>query len=156
MALRCCGYTGDESASNASRYWPTGDIGYLDEQGFLYITGRKKNIFITSFGRNVSPEWVERELTLHPVIAQAAVFGEARPWNVAVIAAKGAAENVDQAIAEANRLLPDYAQIRRWIPAVSAIHPAQRPADTERALAPRSRVESLSSKYRTTVRGNDR
>lgn len=117
------GYTSDDPASNTSGYWPTGDIGHLDEQGFLHITGRKKNIFITSFGRNVSPEWVERELTLHPAIAQAAVFGEARPWNVAVIAAKGASVDVDQAIAEANRLLPDYAQIRQWIPAEAPFTP---------------------------------
>ncbi len=66
-------------------FWPTGDIGHLDENGFLHLTGRKKNMFITSFGRNVAPEWIERELTLSPAIAQAAVFGEARPWNVAVI-----------------------------------------------------------------------
>ncbi len=78
------GYTG-AAPLQANEFWPTGDTGHLDEQGFLHLTGRKKNIFITSFGRNVAPEWVERELTLHPAIAQAAVFGEARPWNVAVI-----------------------------------------------------------------------
>ena len=42
---------------------PTGDLGHLDEAGFLHISGRKKSQFITSFGRNVAPEWVERELT---------------------------------------------------------------------------------------------
>src|SRR3989338_3036856 len=77
------GYTGDAPLQpgecSSTKFWPTGDIGHLDGQGFLYLTGRKKNIFITSFGRNVSPEWVESELTLHPAIAQAAVFGEARP-----------------------------------------------------------------------------
>jgi len=118
------GYTGDDSACGLAGYWPTGDIGRLDAQGFLHITGRKKNIFITSFGRNVSPEWVERELTLHPAIAQAAVFGEARPWNVAVIVARGGSlEAVEQAIAEANCLLPDYAQVRQWIPAQAPFAP---------------------------------
>ncbi len=100
-------------------FWPTGDIGHLDDEGFLHLTGRKKNIFITSFGRNVSPEWVERELTLHPAIAQAAVFGEARPWNVAVIVPRGNASPaaIDQAIADANLVLPDYAQVKCWLPA---------------------------------------
>lgn len=117
------GYTGTRETRQIRDYWPTGDIGHLDGAGFLHITGRKKNMFITSFGRNVMPEWVERELTLHPAIAQAAVFGEGRPWNVAVIVARGPREAVEQAIAEANRLLPDYARVRRWIPAQAPFTP---------------------------------
>jgi len=120
------GYTGD-APLQPGEFWPTGDIGYLDEQGFLHLTGRKKNIFITSFGRNVSPEWVERELTLHPAIAQAAVFGEARPWNVAVIVPRGNTPEtvaaVSQAIAEANHVLPDYAQVKHWLPAQAPFLP---------------------------------
>ena len=120
------GYTGDMPVQ-PGEFWPTGDIGHLDERGFLHLTGRKKNIFITSFGRNVSPEWVERELTLHPAIAQAAVFGEARPWSVAVIVPRGATpeaiEAVNQAIAEANRVLPDYAQVKCWLPAQAPFLP---------------------------------
>jgi len=120
------GYTG-EAPVQQGEFWPTGDIGYLDGEGFLHLTGRKKNIFITSFGRNVSPEWVERELTLHPAIAQAAVFGEARPWNVAVIVPRGntpeAVAAVNQAIAEANRVLPDYAQVKHWLPAQAPFLP---------------------------------
>jgi long-subunit acyl-CoA synthetase (AMP-forming) len=104
---------------NESIPWSTGDIGHLDEEGYIYVTGRKKNIFITSFGRNVSPEWVERELTVHPVIAQAALFGEARPFNVAVIVARGSKEQastlINSAIAEVNLSLPDYARISKWI-----------------------------------------
>ena len=76
------GYCG--TPASAHDPWPTGDLGYLAD-GFLYLTGRKKNIFITSFGRNVSPEWVEAELTTAPAIAQAWVWGEGRPWNTAVI-----------------------------------------------------------------------
>ena len=97
-------------------WYATGDLGYLDEEGFLYLTGRKKNIFITALGRNVAPEWVERELTVQPAIAQAVVFGEARPYNVAVIVPRpGHDQNsVQQAVDIANQKLPDYAQITEW------------------------------------------
>lgn len=116
------GYT---DGSAVPEFWPTGDIGHLDDQGFLHLSGRKKNIFITSFGRNVSPEWIERELTLHPAIAQAAVFGEARPWNAAVIVPRGnaTATQIGQAIDEANLALPDYAQVKYWLPATAPFLP---------------------------------
>lgn len=99
------------------RPWPTGDLGYLDAEGYLYITGRKKSMFITSFGRNVAPEWVERELTLQLPIAQAALFGEARPFNVAVIVPRPelSAEDVTVAIKAINPVLPDYARISAWV-----------------------------------------
>ena len=78
------GYLGHpEPAANEA--WHTGDLGYLDEDGFLYLTGRKKTAYATAYGRNVSPEWVESELTSHPLIAQAAVFGEGQAINVAVL-----------------------------------------------------------------------
>ncbi|KAF0842880.1 long-subunit acyl-CoA synthetase (AMP-forming) [Methylovorus glucosotrophus] len=99
-------------------YWPTGDIGYLDKDGYLHITGRKKNIYITSYGRNVSPEWVESELALSPVIAQVAVFGEARPWSVAVIVPHVSGDitaQIEAAVQQANQTLPDYARVQQWI-----------------------------------------
>ncbi len=120
------GYIGSDPLRHGE-YWPTGDIGFLDKNGFLHLTGRMKNIFITSFGRNVSPEWVERELTLHPAIAQAAVFGEARPWNMAIIVPYDNSPEtitaIHQAIHEANEVLPDYARIRHWIPAQAPFLP---------------------------------
>lgn len=111
------GYTGEQALTSTYDYIDTGDIGYLDEDGYLFINGRKKNVFITSFGRNVSPEWVERELKNSPYIAQAALFGEARPWNVAVIVPRQAASEMDvqSAIASINADLPDYARIHRYI-----------------------------------------
>jgi len=110
------GYLGD-AAQGLGDYWPTGDIGYLDDDGFLYLSGRKKHIFITAFGRNVSPEWVERELSIEAAIAQCCVFGEARPFNVAVIVASesASAESVQQAVDAANARLPDYARVSAWL-----------------------------------------
>jgi long-chain acyl-CoA synthetase len=105
--------------STRDEWYASGDLGHLDGDGYLYITGRKKSCFITSFGRNVAPEWIEKELTLQPAIEQAVVFGEARPYNVAVIVAPPALKQdvsqINAAIEEANRRLPDYAQIGRWL-----------------------------------------
>ena len=71
------GYVGTPASSaNEVR---TGDLGEIDTDGYVYVRGRAKNMFITSMGRNVAPEWVERELTCEPVIAQAMVLGEGRP-----------------------------------------------------------------------------
>jgi long-chain acyl-CoA synthetase len=108
------GYLGQSAARSP---WRTGDLGDIDADGFLHLRGRRKNLFITSFGRNVAPEWVESELTAQPAIAQAAVFGEARPFNVAVItpAAGTNHEQVAAAIAEANSRLPDYARVQQWL-----------------------------------------
>jgi len=114
-----CGYLHD--TASPQEYWPTGDLGRLDADGYLYVTGRKKNLFITAFGRNVAPEWVEAELTAQPAVAQAAVFGEGRPFNAAVVmpspalpAGRGVPA-VAAAVAAANAELPDYARIGAWL-----------------------------------------
>jgi len=113
---RMLGYLGEPLAIAGDI--ATGDLGLLDEDGYLYITGRKKNVFVTSFGRNVSPEWPEAELTHQPEIAQAIVYGEGRPVNTAIIVpgAIGLDERaIADAVARANRNLPDYARIGDWI-----------------------------------------
>ena len=110
------GYLGDKAT--AAPAIETGDLGYLDDDGFLYVTGRRKNVFITSFGRNVSPEWPEAELLHRPEIAQACVFGEAQPFNTAVVCpadATMAAAAVADAILRANQNLPDYARVADFI-----------------------------------------
>jgi len=113
------GYLGRPETLPADGYYATGDIGHLDDDGFLHITGRKKHIFITAFGRNVSPEWVERELTVQPAIAQAVVFGEARPFNVAILSPRDGSDekHVQQCVEAANAQLPDYARVSRWLSA---------------------------------------
>jgi long-subunit acyl-CoA synthetase (AMP-forming) len=102
----------------------TGDLGHLDEDGFLHVRGRKGNTFITSFGRNASPEWIERELLGHPALAAAVVFGEGWPAPRAVLVpAPGLAAEVDEAVVAANRRLPDYARVAGWIVADEPFSP---------------------------------
>jgi long-chain acyl-CoA synthetase len=97
--------------------WATGDIGLLDSNGHLHITGRKKTAFATAHGRNLAPEWIESELTATSAIAQAALFGEGRSCNIAVLVPSNAAAvaRIGAVIEALNQTLPDYAQVNRWI-----------------------------------------
>jgi acyl-CoA synthetase (AMP-forming)/AMP-acid ligase II/pyrroloquinoline quinone (PQQ) biosynthesis protein C len=109
------GYAGQPAT--APREWRTGDVGHRDADGYLHVTGRKRNVLINAFGRNASPEWVESELAAVGAIAQAVVFGEARPWLGAVVVPMSGASDgaVERAVATANARLPDYARVTRWI-----------------------------------------
>lgn len=115
------GYLGEEERM-AQEWYPTGDLGSIDAEGFVHITGRSKNVIITSFGRNISPEWVESKLHEQASIGHAVVFGNDLPtlWAVIWALPNVTAESIDSAIATANLLLPDYAQIKHW---VRATHP---------------------------------
>jgi len=82
------GYWRDEQATRQTvrdGWLHTGDIGRLDEQGFIQITDRKKDLIVNSGGDNVSPQRVEGLLTLQPEVAQAMVYGDRRPHLVALL-----------------------------------------------------------------------
>jgi long-chain acyl-CoA synthetase len=66
-------------------WFKTGDLGALDEDGFLKITGRKKEIIVTAGGKNVAPAVLEDQLRAHPLISQAMVVGDAKPFIGALI-----------------------------------------------------------------------
>jgi long-chain acyl-CoA synthetase len=74
-----------ESARDAEGWFPTGDVGRLDGDGFLWITDRKKELIITSTGKNVSPALVENTVKEHPLIGQALVHGDSRSYLVALL-----------------------------------------------------------------------
>ncbi|NMK46441.1 AMP-binding protein [Achromobacter sp. Bel] len=109
------GYLGQPATPAA--WLPTGDLGSMDEDGFLHIRGRKKNVVITGYGRNVSPEWVELRLANQRLIAQAVVLGEGQAELGAVIWPLGDPEDSDiqACIDDANTGLPDYARIGPWM-----------------------------------------
>lgn len=109
------GYLGE--LPHLGQWWPTGDLGRFDEDGYLYLAGRKKNQFITSFGRNVNPEWIEAELTQNGVVLQAFVHGEGLHQNLALLWPVDPAcsdQALEQAVRQCNEQLPDYAQVHRW------------------------------------------
>ena len=63
----------------------TGDLGELDDEGYLKITGRKKDIIITAGGKNLTPANIENDLKQSPFISQAVMYGDRKPFPVAMI-----------------------------------------------------------------------
>lgn len=84
------GYWRNEKATreaiDADGWFHTGDLGSIDEDGFLSITGRKKEIIVTAGGKNVAPAVLEDQLRAHPLISQAMAVGDAKPFIGALIA----------------------------------------------------------------------
>ncbi len=88
------GYAKDPDATKkalADGWLHTGDIGRMDEDGFVYITGRKKDIIITSGGKNIAPANLEMELVTLPLVEHAIVCGERRPYLSAILTLNQAA-----------------------------------------------------------------
>ena len=78
------------SAANAEAlesdgYFHSGDLGTLDENGFLYIVGRKKELLVTAGGKNVAPAVLEDRLRAHPLVSQCMVVGDNKPFIAALI-----------------------------------------------------------------------
>lgn len=83
------GYWNNPSATgeafDGDGWFHTGDVGELDDDGFLRITGRKKEILVTAGGKNVAPAVLEDRLRAHPLVSQCMVIGDARPFIAALV-----------------------------------------------------------------------
>jgi len=67
------------------RYFRSGDLGKLDDEGYLYIVGRKKELIVTSGGKNVAPAVLEDRLRAHPLVSQCMVVGDNQPYIAALV-----------------------------------------------------------------------
>ncbi len=98
----------------------SGDVGHLDEDGFLTITDRKKDILITAGGKNVAPQNLENALKMHPLVSQALVIGDRRPYVAALITVvegktpDEARLEIEQLVEDVNSDLSRYEQIKRY------------------------------------------
>ncbi len=109
------GYLGQGGAQQ-SEWVATGDLGQWTEGGDLQILGRRNNLLISSFGRNISPEWVESELTKTGLVQQAVLFGDAKPYCVALLYAAPTVSDAQLSdyLDWVNQQLPDYARVARY------------------------------------------
>ena len=102
----------------------TGDL-VSEENGYYCVAGRRKNLIITSLGRNISPEWIESLLLAGGLFSQVLVVGEARPHCAALLVPrhKGVtAQMIEQHLTAVNQQLPDYARLQAWqtLPEIAA------------------------------------
>ena len=136
---------------DADGWLHTGDIGSIDEDGFLSVVDRKKELIITSGGENISPAAIESLLVAHPLIGQALAFGDLRPYVVALLTLDGEVAPawakargieagsvaeltahpavlaaVGEAVSAANERLARVQQVKRW-----RLLPVEWTADTE-------------------------
>jgi long-chain acyl-CoA synthetase len=82
------GYWQNDAANQEvfdGEWFKTGDLGKLDEDGYLFITGRKKELIVTAGGKNVAPAVLEDRLRAHPLVSQCIVVGDNQPFIAALI-----------------------------------------------------------------------
>jgi long-chain acyl-CoA synthetase len=123
------GYYNDEEATRAALpgdgWLHTGDVGVIDEDGFLTVTDRKKDILVTAGGKNVSPQNIENLLKGIPWVSQALVVGDRRPYIAALLTLddeevaklhdqQDVRALVEDAVAAVNENLAHFEQVQRF------------------------------------------
>jgi long-chain acyl-CoA synthetase len=170
------GYLG-KSRETAEAFQPggwlaTGDLGHLDDEGFLWITDRKKDLIVTSGGANIAPQPIERGLRADPIVNQAVVIGDRRPYPVALLTLDAGelrrfardrgilvtdpelllrhpeiVARVDGAVAAVNARLQSYARVKRF-----ALLPGELTEDAGE-LTPTQKIRRryVAEKYRAQI-----
>jgi long-chain acyl-CoA synthetase len=107
-------------------WFATGDIATVDEDGYWYITGRKKELIVTSNGKKVYPARVENLFKVEPIVNQVVLLGDRKPYVTALFTLNTAhvktldkpeeagPKLVSEAVARVNRQLADFERIRRF------------------------------------------
>jgi long-chain acyl-CoA synthetase len=115
------GYFNDQAATATvlrDGWLATGDIAEKDDEGYFYITARKKELIVSSNGKKIYPARIEALLKREPLISQVLLIGDNLPYVTALLTVSGSAEQarpaVAQAIKTANRELPAFEQIRKF------------------------------------------
>ena len=101
-------------------WFHTGDVGEIDDEGFVRITGRKKEILVTAGGKNVAPAVLEDRLRAHPLVSQCLVVGDGQPFIAALVTL-------------------DPEAFADWADRARQVRRRRRPASTTPTCAPRSR-----------------
>ncbi len=113
-----------EDSFTEDGWYTTGDLGRIDDDGFLYITGRKKDLIITAGGKNVSPGPIEEVIKRCEFVSQALVLGDKRPFISALITfdeealrpwldARASTENMPMEDAAKNAAV--RAEVQKWV-----------------------------------------
>jgi long-chain acyl-CoA synthetase len=104
-------------------WFRTGDLATIDDEGFITIAGRTKEIIVTSSGKNITPTNIEEKIADSPLISQAVVYGDDRPYLVALVTLDedntdgdkdAARDDVQKAIDEANKDLAKIEQVKKF------------------------------------------
>ena len=121
-------------AIDADGWFHTGDIGRIDDDGFVFITDRKKDLLVTSGGKNIAPQPIEQMLITHPAVAQVVVVGDGYPYLNALIVPNYAEppprfegmspeelrqdprlhETIQRLLDQTNQRLPAHERVRRY------------------------------------------
>ena len=188
---RCCirggivmrGYWKNEDATkeaiDSDGWFHTGDLGELDDDGFLKITGRKKEILVTAGGKNVAPAVLEDRLRAHRLVSQCIVVGDQRPFIAALITldeealpqwleSKGKPERPDRRAAprgpgaaaprssrpskDANKAVSQAEAIKKFTHPRHGLHRGQRDADAEPEAQALRRHEGVRRRGRGALR----